>query len=50
MNHYNAYRLTWWMDSGGCYYEVFDTLKEAMVKKQRVEDMGCIKWSVEGLP
>ena len=49
MNQYNAYRLTWWMDSG-CYDEVFDTLKEAMAKRQRVEDMGCTKWGVEGLP
>ena len=49
MNQYNTYRLTWWMDSG-CYHEEFDTLKEAIAKGQRVEDMGCTKWDVKGLP
>lgn len=49
MTNYSAYELTWWTDAG-CFDETFDTLKEAMSKKNRVEDMGCTNWDIKGLP
>ena len=45
---YSAYELTWW-DDAGCYSEVFDTLAEALSKRNRVENMGATKWEFKGL-
>lgn len=45
----SVYELTWWTDAGA-FSEVFDTLEEARSKRNRVEDMGAIKWTIKRLP
>lgn len=44
-----AYELTWWTDAGA-FSEVFDTLEEARSKRNRVEDMGYIEWTIKRVP